>query len=168
MVVGRVVVVVGRVVVVVGRVVVVVGRLVVARRLVEVDVVVAEPDRMLAPQSEEHAVSPSRADRATPTGIKRANAVVSLDMARFSPIGVIQFPAARFSRESCVQTYAHQSSGVPPYTAWDGARLEKPSWAVHPCAPGQGRNSILGRHCRGTAALGGHQAGSCGTSPGPQ
>jgi hypothetical protein len=97
-VVGRVVVVVGCAVVVVGRVVVVVGRLVVARRVVAVDVVVPEPDRMLPPQSDEHAASPSRADRATPTGIERANAVVSLDMARFSPIDVIQSPAARFSK----------------------------------------------------------------------
>jgi hypothetical protein len=85
--------VVGSVVVVVGRVVVVVGRLVVDRRVVEVDVVVAEPDRRLPPQSDEHAASASRADRATPTRMERANVVVSLDMARFSPIDVIHFPS---------------------------------------------------------------------------
>jgi hypothetical protein len=96
------VVVVGRVVVVVGRVVVVVGRLVVDRRIVEVDVVVAEPDRTLPPQSDEHAASPSRADRATPTRMERANVVFSLDMARFSLIDVIRSPAARFPEESCV------------------------------------------------------------------
>jgi hypothetical protein len=92
-VVGRVVVVVGRVVVVVGRVVVVVGRLIADRRVVGVDVVVAEPDRMLPPQSDEHATSPSRANRATPTRMARANVVVSLDMARFSPIDVVHFPS---------------------------------------------------------------------------
>jgi hypothetical protein len=90
------VVVVGRVVVVVGRVVVVVGRLDVDRRVVEVDVVVAEPDRTLPPQSDEHAASPSRANKATPISMERANVVVSLDMARFSPIDMITSPAARF------------------------------------------------------------------------
>jgi hypothetical protein len=93
--------VVGRVVVVVGGVVVVVGRLVVDRRVVGVDVVVAEPARRLPPQSDEHAASPSRADRATPTRMERANVVVSLDMARFSPIDVVHSPAPRFPRESC-------------------------------------------------------------------
>jgi hypothetical protein len=91
-VVGRVVVVVGRVVVVVGRVVVVVGRVVVDRRVVGVDVV-AEPDRTLPPQSDEHAASPSRADRATPTRVERANVVVSLDMVRFLPIDLDPFPS---------------------------------------------------------------------------
>jgi hypothetical protein len=101
-VVGPVVVVVGRVVVVVGRVVVVVGPVVVDRRCVGVDVVVAEPDRRLPPQSDEHAASPSRANGVTPTRMERANMVVSLDMARFSPIDVVHSPAARFCRESCV------------------------------------------------------------------
>jgi hypothetical protein len=96
------VVVVGRVVVVVGRVVVVVGRVVADRRVVEVDVVVVEPDRRLPPQSDEHAAGPNRADRATPTRMERAKVAVSLDMPRFSPIDVIHFPAARFPRESCV------------------------------------------------------------------
>jgi hypothetical protein len=96
------VVVVGRVVVVVGRVVVVVGRLVVDRRVVEVDVVVAEPDRTLPPQSDEHAASPSSANRATPTRMERANVVVGLDMARFSPIDMIHFPSGTVPRESCV------------------------------------------------------------------
>jgi hypothetical protein len=91
-------VVVARVVVVVGRVVVVVGRVVVDRRVVEVDVVVAEPDRTLPPQSDEHAASPSRADRATPTRVERANVVVSLDMARFSLIDVIHFPGGTVPR----------------------------------------------------------------------
>jgi hypothetical protein len=90
-VVGRAVVVVGRVVVVVGGIVVVVGRLIFDRSGVEVDVVVAEPDRRLSPQSDEHAASPSRADRATPTRMERANVVVSLDS--FSPIDVIHFPS---------------------------------------------------------------------------
>jgi hypothetical protein len=87
------VVVVGRVVVVVGRVVVVVGRLVVDRRVVEVDVVVAESDRTLPPQWDEHAASTSRAERVTPIRMERANVVVSLDMARFSPVDVIHFPS---------------------------------------------------------------------------
>ena len=85
--------VVGRVVVVVGRVVVVVGRLVVDGRVVEVDVVEAEPDRTLPPQSDEHAASPSNADRATPTRMEGPNVVLSLDMARFSPIDVVHFPS---------------------------------------------------------------------------
>jgi hypothetical protein len=101
-VVGRVVVVVGRVVVVVGRVVVVVGRLVVDDRVVEVDVVAAEPARTLPPQSDEHAVNPSRVGRATPTRVERANVVVSLDMVRFVPID-LDPPAAPLPRDTIRQ-----------------------------------------------------------------
>ena len=89
-------------VVVVGRVVVVVGRLVVDRRVVEVDVVVGEPDRTLPSQSDEHAASPSRADRVTPTRVERANVVVSLDMVRFLPID-LDPPAAPLPRDTIRQ-----------------------------------------------------------------
>src|SRR5918995_246671 len=124
------------------------GAVVVDGRVVEVEVVVAEPDLPLPPQSDEHAASPSTADRATPTRMERANVVVSRDMARFSPIDVIQF-----ARGTVPQRVVRLD--VCPPVRWSATlygmgRREDLNAILGgpPMRPGQGRNSISGRHGR--------------------